>query len=660
MRRSLRLGGAALCAAGAAALAVGVAAPAAAAPSGRIVQISSSEGSVELVFQAGELPAGQSVDPASVRVTVDGTEVPATAEVLGGTGPPVTRTVVLVMDVSGSMEGAALAGAKQAAAAFLAAVPADVLVGLVTFGDAARVAVPPTADRPAVGAAVERLRAAGSTALYDGTILGVRTAGATGPRTLLVLSDGADEGSRATLPTAVAAVKAARLSLDAVSFVGSDSRQARPLRQLANAGGGQVIATGAADELAAAFERTAEVISNQLRVTATVPETFTGTSGNVTVTASAGELALSHTAFTTLTVPEPQQGGPGSGEKFGPEPVTASGAATLVSGSMLPIALGALFLGLLVLLVGTMSSIDRTAERQGRVRRRLSLYTLSGRQPEREQARSTVLGSNPVARSAVEFAGRVAQQRDFETTLARRLEAAGVPLRVAEWMLIHIGVAIGLSVLLLLVSGGSLLPTVLGLGFGLVLPWVYLIVKESRRTAAFLALLPDTLQMIAGSLSAGFSMPQAMDTVVREGQQPITGEFNRALVEARLGVPIEEALDGVAQRMQSKDFGWVVMAIKIQREVGGNLAELLTTVASTLRERERLRRQVKVLSAEGRLSAWILGLLPPVFATYLILTRPDYLQPLWTTAMGLFFVGVGVVLLVTGVLWMRKAVTVEV
>ena len=128
---------------------------------------------------------------------------------------------------------------------------------------------------------------------------------------------------------------------------------------------------------------------------------------------------------------------------------------------------------------------------------------------------------------------------------------------------------------LLLVSGGKILWTVVGLAAVLGLPSLYLGVKESRRTAAFLAQLPDTLQLLAGSLSAGYSLPQAVDTVVREGHDPIAGEFNRALVEARLGVPIEDALEGVADRMGSKDFAWVVMAIRIQREVGGNLAELL-------------------------------------------------------------------------------------
>ena len=218
----------------------------------------------------------------------------------------------------------------------------------------------------------------------------------------------------------------------------------------------------------------------------------------------------------------------------------------------------------------------------------------------------------------------------------------------------------GAGLLAFLITNGRLLLTIVGLFLGGVLPWVYLTYKAGQRRKAFLASLPDTLQLMAGSLSAGYSMPQAVDTVVREGKPPISTEFNRALVETRLGVELEDALDGIAARMQSVDFVWVVMAIRIQREVGGNLAEVLTTVSATLRERERLRRQVQVLSAEGRLSAWILGLLPVVFALYLIVVRPGYLEPLITTVFGWIMIGTGLLLLGIGGLWLRKVVKVEV
>jgi tight adherence protein B len=125
-------------------------------------------------------------------------------------------------------------------------------------------------------------------------------------------------------------------------------------------------------------------------------------------------------------------------------------------------------------------------------------------------------------------------------------------------------------------------------------------------------------------------------------------------------VDLEDALQGVADRMGSVDFAWVVMAIRIQREVGGNLAEVLTTVAATLRERERLRRQVQVLSAEGRLSAWILGGLPIVFALYLLLAQPDYLLPMVQNVLGWIMLGMGLILLIVGALWLRKVVKVEV
>lgn len=630
------------------------AANAAAAEVGRIVELTVADNQVKLVFQADGLPSGVSVDPASVVVTVDGKATQATAEPLSEVDQAVSRTAVLAIDNSRSMAGDRLVAAKAAATTFLAGLPSDVTVGLVTFGHTAEVAVLPTSDRARVAEAIEavELDTVEGTALFDAAGLASSQAGGAGARSVLLLTDGNEDGSsQASLDEVVQSMTDDGVAVDAV-YIGDEAAQPPELQELLQGVGGQVISSATAD-LAAVFEQAALAISSQLLVTAPLPAGVSQ-SGNVSVTATAGGSTLTDSAFATLvdsSVGTPQG-------DFGPRAVEESAASRLLTDSSLPLVLGALFLGLLVLLYVAFSAF-RQDERSGRVRRRLSIYTLTGRTPVKE-TESTALGSSQVARSAVELAGKVVQRRDFESTLALRLEAAGVPLRAAEWMLVHLGVAIGAALLALLLSGGQIIATVLGLALGFGLPYAYLVVKESRRTSAFLAQLPDTLQLIAGSLSAGYSMPQAMDTVVREGSQPVSAEFNRALVEARLGVPIEDAMEGIATRMKSKDFSWVVMAIRIQREVGGNLSELLTTVSGTLRERERLRRQVKVLSAEGRLSAWILGLLPIVFALYLVLVQPEYLKPLVSEALGWLLIGVGVTLLTVGTLWMRKAVRVEV
>ena len=167
------------------------------------------------------------------------------------------------------------------------------------------------------------------------------------------------------------------------------------------------------------------------------------------------------------------------------------------------------------------------------------------------------------------------------------------------------------------------------------LPWLWLKRKHSKRLAAFNAQLAETMTLMAGGLSAGLSLPQAVDTVVREGHQPMAGELGRALVEQRLGIPIEETLDNVAERMESEDFGWVVMAIRIQREVGGNLAELLNTVSDTLREREYLRRQVRVLSAEGRFSGYVLTALPIALFCYMLVFKREFIEPMYHDRHGL-------------------------
>ena len=631
---------------------VGVTAAPAMAADGQILRVDRNGQRLSILFAAQGLAAGDSVDSESVSVAFNGVTLDGVSAESASGSDTVSRAAMLVIDTSGSMSGAGIAGAKAAAAAFITSVPDDVDVGLVTFADRPQLVKAPTADRAAVAQAVQRLTVRGETALYDATVLASRQLSSYTSKTVLLLTDGNDTTSNTSLKSAVAAVKGSKAVVDAVGFRTTEA-QGAPLRGLASATGGRVVAAAAADELARAFRQAAQDIAAQVVITADVPKELAGQSGNISVTASAAEEVVTDSAFVTLPELPPAQIARGAA----PRPVDVSNGG-LKSKTGLALALIFVFIALSIVAFFAIGTVRRGDHNKG-VSRRLSIYTLTGRVSEQERE-TTAFGESGVAKSAVELAGRAIAKRDFESALAQQLEASAVPFRPAEWLLIQTGVMFAVALLMFLLTGGKLVGALLGLVLGIALPLGYLKVKERRRQSAFLAALPDTLQLISGSLSAGYSLPQAVDTVVNEGTEPIAGEFKRALIETRLGVPIEDALEGIAERIRSKDFSWVVMAVRIQREVGGNLAEVLVTTANTLRERERIRRQIDVLSAEGRLSAWILGGLPVVFALYLILVRPSYVKILVTDAIGIAMVVGGVILMTVGVFWLRKVVKVDV
>jgi tight adherence protein B len=621
----------------------------------RIIDVSTTAGKLRVVVSASGLSAGSSIDPSTVRLTIDGAALSTQATPVSSSPAQVSRSAMLVIDTSGSMSGDGLSGAKSAADAFLSSVPGDVSVGLVTFSDRAQVVVSPTTNHATVQSAISRLKASGETALYDGVALGLQSVKSAQLRNVILLTDGADTRSRIKLGALLTAIRRARTTIDAVGFRTNDAASA-PLRQIASSGHGQVVAAGASSALANAFHEAAQEISNQVVAIAAVPAQFADGSHTVKVTAQAGSETLTDSVFTLIGAAGKTPSSTHTGD-FGPKAVATHKGLTR---PVLLAGLVALFLAAAFLFGLAFTAFSRNDKRTG-VRRRLSIYTLTGRPVEESREESNaVLGDSAVARSAVEFAGRVVASRDLESVLGHKLDAAGVPMKPPEWMILHVGIAVVTGVLLLLISGGGLVATLVGVALGLALPWLYLSFKDSRRTSAFLERLPDTLQLMAGGLRAGYSLPQSIDAVVREGSEPIASEFNRALIETRLGVAIEDALEGVGARMRSVDFDWVVMAIRIQREVGGNLAEVLTTVSATLRERERLRRQVRVLSAEGRLSAWILGGLPPLFFTYLLLVRQEYVRTLWTDPIGIALIVVLAVLLAVGAFWLRKVIDVEV
>ena len=265
-----------------------------------------------------------------------------------------------------------------------------------------------------------------------------------------------------------------------------------------------------------------------------------------------------------------------------------------------------------------------------------------------------------VGRTATGWVTAFLQSTNSEKGLAERLDLAGSERKPAEWVLLGIGGSALLAVALTLATGN----VVIGILAGALLGWlsmhVILSIRIGRRRAAFGEQLPDVLQLIAGSLQSGFSLPQAVDAVVREGSQPAASEFSRALVEARLGADLEDALNRVAERMDSTDLRWTVMAIRIQREVGGNLAEVLRTTVGTMRERAYLRRQVSSLSAEGRLSAYVLIALPLLIGGWFFYSDPSYMRPLYTTLIGLVMLVGSVVLILVGAFWMRRLIKIEV
>jgi Flp pilus assembly protein TadB len=232
-------------------------------------------------------------------------------------------------------------------------------------------------------------------------------------------------------------------------------------------------------------------------------------------------------------------------------------------------------------------------------------------------------------------------------------------LRPHEWLLLRALTCLVL-VLLLALFLGPFFGTLLGLVMGWAATELYQRRRIERRVQAFADLFPDALQLVIGSLRSGFSLSQAIDAMVREFPDPISSEFGRALGETRLGGQLEDALERVAKRMNNPDLGWAVVAIRVQQHVGGNLAEVLTTTVKTIRERNALRRHVRALSAEGRLSAWILVALPLVMGFFIFTFRSEYARPLYTHPIGLIMLTTGILLLVVGAFWMSRVVKVEI
>jgi len=296
-----------------------------------------------------------------------------------------------------------------------------------------------------------------------------------------------------------------------------------------------------------------------------------------------------------------------------------------------------------------------TVGHKGRRRRSVARLMLGRRKAKDQEAKE----AQWMPTGLVQAGRRVASAGGFSVHLDDRLEQAGVPMRAGEFVaLTAVGVVAGAIV------GAILLPNIVfvltvAAGGGL-LPYGWLLRAVAKRQKRLSEQLSDTLSILASALRAGHSFLQALDQVAKEISEPSASEFQRVVSEIRLGRPVEDALLAMADRVASEDLRWAVLAVNIQREVGGNLAEVLDIVANTVRERAYVHRQVRVLSAEGRISVTILSILPFLIAVYIAIVNPDYIGPLFTTTAGRIMLVAGGSLMGLGIVVMSRMVKIDV
>jgi tight adherence protein B len=539
------------------------------------------------------------------------------------------------------MLGGPLSAAVDAARSFIARVPPEVRIGLVTFADRPVVAQRLTGDREKVLAALDGVTAAGETALYDGVARATKLFEQDSQRNIILLSDGGDTASAGTLAEAVGAAAAAGASVFSIGWRTTET-DTNALRVLARLTGGRHASAGSAD-LAEIYAGLAAELSNQY-VISYVSEHRTGGEVSITVDSVWG------TDTTVVLFPEVQAPAPRS-DRSAPQPYKPP---FLRDDWGLGVVVGLVFAAALSFLL-TVFDVPLRRRRRRILSRRIGTgrADLQGDQGAADGRTGWI--PEPIA-SAGEM---VAHSAGFAERLDRRLEQAGLSLRPGEFVAgAFLASLLGGTVAGLLLQ--SILWALAGAAAAALIPIAMLTVAVRRRLRGLQGQVVDVLLIIASSLRAGHSFLQALDMVSKEIAEPAAGEFSRAVSEIRLGRSVHEALAALGDRMDSDDFRWAMMAVNIQREVGGNLAEVLDTVAETLRDRETVRRQVRVLAAEGKLSARILTVLPILITLYIAKMNAGFLDPLFQTFIGRVVLGAGAVLMLVGIVIMRKMVRIDV
>ncbi len=455
---------------------------------------------------------------------------------------------------------------------------------------------------------------------------------------IVVFVGSADEASDVTSVTARGDAITASARVHVIAF--GDHTNEESLAELATATGGSFQKTARVDEAVEAAEALRSEFDNTFVTQFTTTGVDEGSKLVLTIDGQTQDLGYISGSVSTGKMLEPIEAAS-----------TSSGFLTGTTALVIGVILIAVAIGLFVYATGSLVGDDASLNSV------LQPYAEDG--PVSGRSDDSALMNSAIFQRAVEMTENIAENRGILERVEGMLERADMPLRAAEALTFYFGIVV-ITALGGLLVGGSPIAALVALVLGAILPPAFVNFRASRRRKAFLSQLPTTLQLLSSTLKAGYSFMQGVEATSHEVDDPMGEELRRVVSEAQLGRPLEDALEASADRMGSPDFEWAILAVRIQREVGGNLAELLLTVAETMQARERLRREVNALTAEGRISAIVLGILPIGLGFAMWAINPDYISTLFTETVGNFMLGGSIVLAGLGFAWMKKIVDIEI
>jgi tight adherence protein B len=582
------------------------------------------------------VPDGAEVEPGDIRVLENGRDVSKLAVVPADEARTDDFGVVVVIDASDSMRGNAIDGAMAAARSFVERRNANQQIAVVTFNADVDVLLPFTTDRARIDEALSDAPALGrGTHVRDAVehALALIEQARIRAGSIVVLSDGADTGSAVDHATVAEAASKAGVRVFAVGLRGRGFTSSS-LEALADDSGGEYAEASSPRTLEQIFDAIGSRLASEYLVRYRSLASA-GESVRVEVVVDGAPAGVSH----EYSAPELPAAGVAPYRRPVSEAVWLSPVTTVV-------------VALLAAALLAVAAVVLFRRRKRDLRARMAEFvTLATARPKEDER-------SPRTTAALAGAERKLSGATWWARFNEQLEVAEIRIPA-----IHIVAATAAGTLAALAILYAVVGSLVVVPVALVVPLVVRSLirrKIDKRRNDFAEQLPDNLQVLASALRAGHSLVGSLSVVVDDAPEPARGEFRRLLADEQLGVPLEDAFGVVVKRMESRDLEQVALVAALQRETGGNTAEVLDNVCDTIRARFEIRRLVKTLTAQGRMARWIVSLLPVALLVLISVINPSYVAPLFTEPLGRVLLVVAGVMVVAGSLLIKRIVNIKV